>query len=132
MVVAPPTHGVPHQLIDTTTSRELLTVRPEAVPVTPAARRRACVPEAIPVAVGGFGIPAMALLLLGHFEVPVVMVAGTAGAVAAVAVLGPERLVSYRYGRSRWTVAALLLATAFFGSTQRLPTRDRTRLRARG
>ncbi len=124
MVVAPPTHGVPHQLIDTTTSRELLTVRPEAVPVTPAARRRACVPEAIPVAVGGFGIPAMALLLLGHFEVPVVMVAGTAGAVAAVAVLGPERLVSHRYGRSRWTVAALLLATAFFGFNARFATQD--------
>ena len=27
-------------------------------------------PEAVPVAVAGFGIPAMALLLLGRFQVP--------------------------------------------------------------
>jgi hypothetical protein len=101
-------------LTDTDTARDDVAVRPEAVPDGTAARLRACLPEAIPVAAAGFSVPAMVLLLLGRFEVPLVAVAGTAGAVAAVAALGPERLVSYRYGRSRWTVAALVLAAAFF------------------
>jgi hypothetical protein len=88
-------------------------VEPEPVPLSQAARWRACLPEALPVAVAGFGLPAMVLLLLGWFQAPVVGVAGTAGALGAVALLGPERLVSYRYGRSGWTYAALALAALF-------------------
>lgn len=111
-------------MTDLTAARDSITVRPEAVPATAAARMRASLPEAIPVAAAGFGVPAMALLLLGWFVVPAVVVLGTAGAVLAVAVLGPERLVSYRYGRSRWTVAALLLAAAFFAFNARFATQD--------
>jgi hypothetical protein len=107
---------------DRATVQDLVTGRPatrprlrrtESVPVT--AGLAGWLPEAVPVAVAGFGLPAIALLLLGRFHVLLVVLAGTAGAVVAVATLGPQRLVSHRYGRPRWTVAALLLAGAFFG-----------------
>jgi Dolichyl-phosphate-mannose-protein mannosyltransferase len=116
---------------DRTTVRDLVTGRPVALPparrtesVPPAAGTAGWLPEAVPVAVAGFGIPAMALLLLGRFQVPLVVLAGTAGAVAAVWVLGPQRLVSHRYGRPRWTAAALLLAAAFFGFNAWFATED--------
>ncbi len=116
---------------DRTTVRELVTGRPATRPgvrrtesVPPAAGPAGWLPEAIPVAVAGFGIPAMALLLLGRFQVPLVVLAGTAGAVAAVVALGPQRLVSHRYGRPRWTAAALLLAAAFFGFNAWFATED--------
>jgi dolichyl-phosphate-mannose-protein mannosyltransferase len=98
--------------IDTVDTQER-TIAPEPVPLTQAARWRACLPEALPVAVAGFGVPAMVLLQLGWFAAPLVLVLGLAGAAAAVWLLGPERLVSYRFGSSRWTLAALLLAAAF-------------------
>jgi hypothetical protein len=113
------------------TVRDLVAARPATWPwvrrtesVPPAAGLAGWLPEAVPVAVAGFGIPAMALLLLGRFQVPLVVLAGTAGAVAAVAALGPQRLVSHRYGRSRWTAAALLLAAAFFGFNAWFATED--------
>src|SRR5262249_53926656 len=116
---------------DRATVRDLVAGRPATRPwvrrtgsVPPAARPARCLPQPSPVAVAGFGVPAMALLLIGRFQVPLVVLAGTVGAVAAVAALGPQRLVSHRYGRPRWTAAALLLAVAFFGFNAWFATED--------
>ena len=99
-------------------------VEPEPLPLTQAARWLGCLPEALPVAVAGFGLPAMVLLLLGRFEAPVVAVLGLACAAAAVALLGPERLVSYRYGAPKWTLAAVLLAGGFVALNAPMATQD--------
>jgi hypothetical protein len=99
-------------------------VEPEPVPVTQAARWRACLPEALPVAVAAFGLPAVVLLLLGWFEPPVALVLGLVCAAGAVLLLGSERLVSYRYGTPKWTVAALLLAGGFAVLNAPLATQD--------
>jgi hypothetical protein len=124
--VDPSPDGVPALLSDITITRGTARepVRSQAVPLRRATRLAGSLPEAIPVAAAGFGAPAMALLLLGHFSVPLVVLLGTAGAVLAVAVLGPERLVTYRYGRFRWTVAALLLAAGFFAVNAGYATED--------
>jgi Dolichyl-phosphate-mannose-protein mannosyltransferase len=109
--------------IDTVGAVEVV-LDPEPAPQSLAARWCACLPEALPVAVAGFGLPAMVLLLLGWFEAPVVGMVGVAGAVGAVGLLGPERLVSFRYGRPKWTVAALVLVGAFAAFNAAYATQD--------
>jgi hypothetical protein len=78
------------------------------------------VPDLVAPAVAGFSVPAMVLLLLDFFVIPLALALGVAGAVAAVLVTlsgGPDRGTEEAPNQRHevlWTVLALVLAGGFF------------------
>jgi hypothetical protein len=85
-----------------------------------ASRLLTAVPDLVGPAVAGFSVPAMVLLLLDFFVIPLALVLGVAGAIAAVLVTlsgGPDDDTKDATSRPHavlWTVLALGLAGGFF------------------
>ncbi|MBI3688741.1 MAG: hypothetical protein HY241_15650 [Actinobacteria bacterium] len=79
------------------------------------------IPELCAVAVAGFGLPAMVLLLLGQFRLPWVLGIGLVTAAVAVRVLGPE---AGSPPASRWLLATVALAGLAFVANARMANQD--------
>lgn len=109
------------ELLDVESADQANTPKPP--PMSVASRWRWSIPEMAAAATAGFALPAMALLLLGRFIMPLVLALGLVGAAVAVWLLGPER-VTDRLPRSGWTVAALVLAAAAFLVNARFANQD--------
>lgn len=110
----------------------MLTQEETSAPVATAAERRVGlvlrVPDLVPVAVAGFSVPAMVLLLLDRFVQPLVLALGLLGAAVAVAAVLRGDAAAEPDGRppgetanretparqTLWTAGALLLAAVFF------------------
>lgn len=71
-------------------------------------------PDLVGAATAGFAVPAMLLLLAGFFVMPLVILLGTAGAIAAVVLVGWRDDEPTLPRDTVWVLAALAVSVAFF------------------